>query len=50
VNQQVPQRKYARSMHHKITKRKTMEAKDVSPNINRTQAAEGPKNAVFCPW
>jgi len=28
---------------------KKLEAKDVLPNINRTQAAEGPKNAVFVP-
>jgi len=23
---------------------------DVLPNISRMQAAEGSKNAVFCPW
>jgi len=27
-----------------------LEAKDVLPNINRTQATERSKNAVFCLW
>ena len=27
-----------------------LEAKDVLPNINRTQAAERAENAVFRPW
>jgi len=25
-------------------------AKDVLPNVNRTQAAERVENAIFCPW
>jgi len=27
-----------------------LEAKDVLPNINRTQVTERTENAVFCPW
>jgi len=27
-----------------------LEAKDILPNINRTQAAARVENAVFCPW
>jgi len=29
---------------------KRLEAEDVLPGINRTQAAERPANVVFCPW
>jgi len=28
----------------------TLEAKDVLPNINRTQAAERAEKCRFCPW
>jgi len=29
---------------------KKLEAKDVLPNINHTQATERSEHAVFCPW
>jgi len=34
----------------KKTKKKKTIAKDVLPNINRTQATERAENSVFCPW
>jgi len=40
------------ALPHKIEKenKRKLEAKDVLPNINCTQAAERAKNAIFCPW
>jgi len=35
---------------HEQQQQQKLEAKDVLPNINHTQAAERAKNAVFCPW
>jgi len=29
---------------------KKLEAKDVLRNTNHTQAAKGPKDAIFCAW